>query len=366
MFKGLLFLHLILCTSGAAQSMFEGLEHLFTQPRSYVILRSIDSIVVDGTASELSWVKAPWSNYFVDIEGNRKPTPPLTTRFKMLWSASILYIYAELQEPNLWSVLTKRDDLIYNDNDFEVFIDPDGDTHHYYEIEVNVLNTVFDLYLEKPYRNGGKAIKQWDAGGLTTAVSADGTVNNPTDTDKGWSVEIAIPFSALTDARSEAGPKDGTIWRMNFSRVQWNLDVDNNNYLRKLDANNRLLPENNYVWSEQGVVNMHFPERWGYVQFTSQRVGTTTAAHSIPPIETAKQYLWLVYYKQKDFYTSNRRYADRLTLLGFQSEIIESRMESCRISLQALEHEFSATITCEGEAADRPWQINHEGLITRR
>ena len=37
--------------------------------------------------------------------------------------------------------LTKHDAVIFHDNDFEVFIDPDGDNHEYYELELNALNT---------------------------------------------------------------------------------------------------------------------------------------------------------------------------------------------------------------------------------
>ena len=50
--------------------------------------------------------------------------------------------------------LTEHDSVIFQDNDFEVFIDPDGDNHNYYEIEINALNTEWDLRLPKPYRDG--------------------------------------------------------------------------------------------------------------------------------------------------------------------------------------------------------------------
>ena len=58
--------------------------------------------------------------------------------------------------------MTERDSVIFRDNDFEVFIDPDGDTHAYYELEINALGTVWDLLLLKPYRDGGPAINGWD------------------------------------------------------------------------------------------------------------------------------------------------------------------------------------------------------------
>jgi len=33
-------------------------------------------------------------------------------------------------------------------------------------------------------------------------------------------------------------------------------------------VNNKYLKEYNWVWSNQNEINMHAPEKWGYVQFT--------------------------------------------------------------------------------------------------
>ena len=44
-----------------------------------------------------------------------------------------------------------------------MFIDPDGDNHLYYEFEINALNTVWDLLLPKPYRDGGPALNGWES-----------------------------------------------------------------------------------------------------------------------------------------------------------------------------------------------------------
>jgi hypothetical protein len=43
--------------------------------------------------------------------------------------------------------------IIFLDNDFEVFIDPDGDNWMYYELEVNALAQIWDLLLIRPYRS---------------------------------------------------------------------------------------------------------------------------------------------------------------------------------------------------------------------
>ena len=62
-------------------------------------------------------------------------------------------LVADITESDVWATLKKRDSVIYHDNDFEVFIDPNGDTHRYYELEINAFNTEWDLFLDKPYRD---------------------------------------------------------------------------------------------------------------------------------------------------------------------------------------------------------------------
>lgn len=233
-------------------------------PKEYVCYRTSGKINIDGKLDESSWSSAPATDSFIDIEGDAKPRPHFTTRVKMLWDDRHFYIGAEMEEPHVWRTLKKRDSVIFNDNDFEVFIDPDGDRNEYYELEINALNTVWDLFLPRPYRDGGKAQNSWDIAGLKTAVKVTGTLNNPTDQDQGWSVEMAIPWRALAKyAHRPAPPADGDRWRINFSRVEWQHEIVDGKY-RKI-ANTK---EDNWVWSPQGVIDMHRPEMWGYVRFS--------------------------------------------------------------------------------------------------
>ncbi|MEH6408069.1 MAG: carbohydrate-binding family 9-like protein, partial [Leeuwenhoekiella sp.] len=158
-------------------------------PRSYVAHKITDSLTIDGKGDEHAWQQAEWTDKFIDIEGVKKPV--YDTQIKMLWDDKYLYFLASLKEPDVWATLKQRDTIIFYNNDFEIFIDPDGDTHNYYEFEMNALNTVWDLFLTKPYRNEGKVLDSWDIQGLKTATSIDGSLNNSTDKDKGWTAEIA-------------------------------------------------------------------------------------------------------------------------------------------------------------------------------
>jgi hypothetical protein len=236
-----------------------------TVPRHYDCHFTNGKIVVDGRLDEKAWRTAPWSSAFVDIATAKPALSFLHTRFKMLWDSNYCYIAACLFEPDIQSSLLHRDDTVYHDNDFEVFIDPDGDGLNYYELEINALGTVMDLFMNKPYNRGGKADMDWNFKGLRRGVAVYGTLNNPDDTDSRWTVELAIPWRALGTRKP---PADGDTWRFNFSRVEWPFVSSNERYVKKKDSvTGKNLPEMNLVWSPQGVVNMHVLSRWGYVTF---------------------------------------------------------------------------------------------------
>ncbi|MFN7829369.1 MAG: carbohydrate-binding family 9-like protein [Acidobacteriota bacterium] len=242
---------------------------LNTEAREYVCHRAGGKMVIDGRLAEPDWRMAAATDLFVDIEGAARPQPRFGTRAKMLWDDDYFYIAATMEEPHVWGTLTKRDAVIFHDNDFEVFIDPDGDRNEYYELEINALNTVWDLFLTRPYRDGGKAINEWDIAGLRTGVQIDGTLNDPRDIDRGWSVEIAIPWRALAEyAHRPTPPGDGDVWRVNFSRVEWRHQLVGGQYQKVPQTR-----EDNWVWSPQGVIDMHRPEHWGKVRFSRLRVG---------------------------------------------------------------------------------------------
>ena len=357
--KLLFFLFLFANNNGNAQALFKGLENLFTEPENYIAQYTANAPLIDGNLTETSWERASWSGNFKDIEGAKQPLPALRTRMKMLWNDTCLFIAAELQEPNIWANLRNHDEIVFHDNDFEIFIDPDNDTHQYYEIEVNALNTIFDLFMPKPYRNQSGAMINWDLAKLRSGISIKGTLNNPADNDSSWTVEMAIPFQSLSMANAIRSPREGEIWRINFSRVEWDTEIQEGKYVKKKDESGRNKPEHNWVWSPQGVINMHFPERWGYLQFT-RKENNPAVVFELPYTEKQRKYLWLCYYKQKEYITRNRRYATSLTDLGIDTLGITIDSHPNTLQMEATSRQFMATITDDNMNLI---SINDEGLI---
>lgn len=290
-------------------------------PGRYVCYRTPAPPTIDGRLEPAIWDAAPWTSEFVDIRGGEYPEPRWSTRAALLWDERHLYVAARLEEPHLWATLEERDSVIYHDHDFELFIDPDGDTHDYYELEINALGTEWDLLLTRPYRDGGPADHEWDIEGLRSGVHLDGTLNDPSDIDRGWSVEIAIPWRALAEhAQRPSPPEAGDRWRVNFSRVQWTLDIVDGTYVKSVDPEDgEQLPEDNWVWSPQGLIAMHYPEMWGFVQFSSTVAGEGNDPFAADPDEIARWALRRLYYAQRDHHALTGRYAGSLDALKLET-----------------------------------------------
>jgi thiamine biosynthesis lipoprotein ApbE len=292
-------------------------EALPFAPRRYITYRAPSPVTIDGKLDDPSWNVAPWTDSFVDIEGDRRPQPRFRTRAKMLWDDDWFYVAAEMEEPDVWGTLSDRDSVIFHDNDFELFIDPDGDTHVYYELEVNALATPWDLMLIKPYRDGGPAVNGWDIDGLQARVDIKGSINHPGDRDGGWTIELALPWKILKEAApGQRRPAPGDQWRINFSRVEWQTEVRDAKYIKKTKPGTAdALAEDNWVWSPQGAINMHMPERWGYVQF-AETPASPSASFVDDPNERVKWALRRLYYRQRNYRAANGTYATTLDALN--------------------------------------------------
>lgn len=336
------------------------------KPKHYVCYRVSGSLNIDGKLSEADWANAEWTDYFVDIEGALKPSPRLNTRAKMLWDDNFLYVGAFLEEPHVWGTLTERESVIFYDPDFEIFIDPDGDTHNYLEYEMNALNTQWDLLLTKPYRDDlvrNVALDNWNFNGIKSGVFIDGTINNPCDTDIGWYVEVALPLDAIAEVNTGGKkPGAGDQIRIDFSRVEWTVDIVNGRYVKRthlVDGKEKPLPEDNWVWSPQGVIAMHQPETWGFLQFSGKTIGNGTDDFIQDPDYAVMQALRKLYFRQRAFFEKTGKYSNNPKELGI-NEIPELN-EPDKPVLHLTSSTYEATLP--GTTPGTLWHITHDGRI---
>ena len=189
---------------------------------------------------------------------------------------------------------------------------------------------------------------------LKTAVHINGTLNNPNDKDTGWTVEIAFPWNALSKfAHQKTPPVEGDQWRVNFSRVEWLTDIVEEKYRKRPGKK-----EDNWVWSPQGIIDMHRPEKWGYVQFTRKKIGSV--AFVPDPATDAKNRLHQIYYAQRDYLEKNGRWATSLGELTLSTEVDATKTGTLKVTPDGFE--ASSEIKLPSGKTQR-WHIRQDSRI---
>ena len=252
--------------------------------------RRIDSpLVIDGDLEKPMWKNVEMSRRFVDLVSGEPAF--LDTRMASLWDRENLYIAFRLEEPAVRASLTERDSFVWYDNDVEVFLDGED---CYYELEINAFNTVYEVFFvyqdalkegsrfdtkdfdlmernvdvlcgfQDPSRYGkhcrGKrwAFMDFDFPGLKTAVKIDVKINDPAHVDKGWTVEIALPWAGfpwLLPGRTFP-PQPGDSLRAAFFRFEA-LHYHGKNSGESVG----------WALNEHGVYDSHIPENFSYLHF---------------------------------------------------------------------------------------------------
>jgi len=260
----------------------------------YTCLRVNVDLPVNGRLDHPVWKKAPRSSRFVDMVSG---VPGFfDTRMAALWNERTLYIGFWIAESDIRAQITRRDDFVYRENDVEVFIEG---RDCYYEFQINALGTVYEVFyiwqdaytpssrfncpefdllkrevdvlggfqdstrFGKHPRGRRWAIMDWDFPGLKSAVTVDGTLNDPATVDKEWRVELAFPWKGMRvlDPERKLPPRPGDIWRMDFSRFE------------RLEFNGVTAdPHPGWSHSPHGVYDSHLPEAFSRVFFSDQLV----------------------------------------------------------------------------------------------
>ncbi len=178
---------------------------------------SRDKIKIDGKLNESFWANAQTGGKFWKTDGSNMSEAQ--TNVMVAMDDKNLYFAFDVEDEDITATLKNNDDPIYDHDDVvEVFIDGDGDKDEYWEMQVSAGGVKFDSSFKGgPRQNQDKA---WDSK-MRYAVTLDGTLNDHTDKDKGWKVEIAIPWETIADSKN-IPPKDGDIWKTYFYRIDRN------------------------------------------------------------------------------------------------------------------------------------------------
>ncbi len=226
------------------------------EPPQYNCIYTTETIEIDGELKEEIWQTAHYLSPLQDIKSHKKPSPYHNTPIQLAWNDTHLFLAATIEDYHIYATYLEDESPLYQEDVFELFFDPDGDGKDYFELEINPLGTIWDLQLTAGYRHGGKAKSEWTCEAMEKAICINGSINQSTDTDQSWVLELAIPFTSL----NTRPPIKDTKWRANFMRVDWELEPQQNSY-KKMDK------AHIWTWAEQGMLDIHLPEKWGILMF---------------------------------------------------------------------------------------------------
>ncbi|HBE00935.1 MAG: hypothetical protein A2096_13700 [Spirochaetes bacterium GWF1_41_5] len=254
-------------------SAYAKIKNLLYSKNFYYVCRPEGEINIDGKLDDLAWKKAVPMPLFSDLVTGQGTRYAATC--KALWDDHYLYLGYRVEDPQIWTFATTRDEQFYvgavNGSFVKFFADVDCDTRNYVEIHVNPVNNLMDAWL--PYTYSIKNFREetgidnlepsflafeWDCEGIKTAVHIEGTLNDPTDVDEYWTAEWAIPFAALKRfdlSGQNCPPRDNTKWLVHLCR----------RYRLMNDA-----PTNDiwyYAWPPCGEVSTHRLSKYGYFIF---------------------------------------------------------------------------------------------------
>lgn len=195
-----------------------------TDNTDYECRFSPEPIRIDGLLDEQAWETAPVLDFHIPVTN---AIPQGRSFGRLLWDAKYLYVGIKAFDKDIWGHLTERDSPTYKEDVLEVFLRPDLRGPGYYNFEINPLGTVYDAFSMR--RNAGgpddDRWKRWNCEGLLVGIDIKGTVNDWSDIDEYWCLEVAIPFAGLPTLDGRI-PSPGEAWGFHLSRYDYSIYLD--------------------------------------------------------------------------------------------------------------------------------------------
>jgi hypothetical protein len=177
-----------------------------------------DDFAVDGKGGASAWAKTEWQA----LAPRGAATGAYPTRFKMLYSATGLYVLMDGEDRTLTASF--RNDFLdlWTEDVFEFFLWPDERYPVYFEYEISPLG--FELPILVPNFGGqfyGWRPWHYEAGRKTRkAVSVRGGPAESGASITGWTAEVFVPYDLFKPLQN-VPPKSGTRWRANVYRMDY-------------------------------------------------------------------------------------------------------------------------------------------------
>lgn len=189
-----------------------GLVHVDTTPTAATAVYAATAPVIDGVIDDAVWSTAEAVPLLDSLDG--EPTAPAST-LQLAWDDAALYAAARFDDDDVWSEYEAQDDPLWKQEAFELFLLGQGDRKRYLELQVSPRGVTFDAKFER-YRQGDEA---WD-GKWQAAVQVDGTIARRDDRDRGWSVEVAVPWTEIcAHTQTPCPARAGASFRINAFRL---------------------------------------------------------------------------------------------------------------------------------------------------
>jgi hypothetical protein len=179
-------------------------------------------IRIDGKKDDIAWDKAQVLKNFAVFWQKRKAKTATTAR--LLWDNNYLYFLADMEDTDLYADVKEHNGITWENDVFELFFKPSEEKPAYYEFQVNAANTRLELFLPSRGAGGYRRFAPLTKLGMESAVRLRGTLNDWEDTDKGWTVEGRIPWSAFKATGGK--PKPGDKWRFALCRYDYSKDLE--------------------------------------------------------------------------------------------------------------------------------------------
>lgn len=191
----------------------------------YPVVYAQSAPVVDGKLEDAVWQQAERLTVFYEHGETGKKVLDTVTAM-LAWDKKNLYFAVTVKDKDICVSEKERDAILCRADVAEIFLKPAVVTRYeteLYEFEFNVWETIWDIHYAG-YGGGSAEVrfgKPYNPA-IVCKATHQGTINDWSDVDEGYTLEIAIPLSAFAHAAPE-GVKAGDVWKFNVAGYDFSV-----------------------------------------------------------------------------------------------------------------------------------------------